>query len=85
MAVLTEEQWMNWKGCFHWMRLHLEFEPIQVVIISKWMDKHINGWWYYERESSGRTLMVFEDTTEMVAFKLWVSGNPFERDHGDVT
>jgi hypothetical protein len=83
--MLTVEQWRAWKGKFSWMREHREYSPIQVAIIEKWMERHCSGWWYFEKESAGKTLVVFEDQTEMVTFRIWVADNPFERDHGDVS
>lgn len=85
MKLLTAEQWHAWKGSFYWMRVHREFEPIHVAIMQKWMDLHCSGWWYFEKEGAGRSLVVFENQSEMVAFRMWIADNPFERDHGDVT
>lgn len=85
MRMLTAEEWHAWKGKFSWMRMHYEFKPIHEAIIQKWMAFHCQGWWYYESEGAGRTLVVFEHSSEMVAFRIWVADNPFEKDHGNVT
>jgi hypothetical protein len=85
VTMLTAKEWQAWKGKFSWMRVHYEFQPIHTTIIEKWMSMHCQGWWYYEKESANQTLVCFEHSSEMVAFKIWVVDNSFDRDHGDVT
>ncbi len=84
MALLTAEQWRKVDGAFSWMKVNVEFAAIHVTIIQKWMERHCSGWWYYESEMKGKTLVVFEDANEMVMFRIWMTDNPFDDDHGQV-
>jgi len=85
MTRLTAEQWRAINTAFVWMRVEIELQPIRETIITKWLDRHVQGWWYMEADGKDRYLFVFENSSEMVAFKIWISDNPFERDHGEFT
>jgi len=84
MALLTSDEWRAYKGKFHWMKVKENFSPIHLQIIEKWIDLHVTGWWYFDKEATDRYLYVFQNDSEMVAFKIWLSDRPFDKDNGDV-
>jgi hypothetical protein len=82
---LTSEEWHDLKPPFQWMRVRQETWPKFLFEIA---EKHLynatQGYWYHMDEGSGKHLFIFEEQTDMVAFKLWLASEPFEKDFGEI-
>lgn len=84
MIKLTDEQWAKLHSKFCWCRVDGIQTTIHREILEKWLNLHTSGWWYSNIESSTSSLYIFEQQEDMVLFKVWVSDEPFKRDHGDM-
>lgn len=84
---LTPEEWSAIKPPFHWIKIKDNASKVEVEIVNKWLDQQCGGWWYdgASSGSSGTILYVFESPGDMVAFKLWLTTNPFDQESGGIS
>jgi hypothetical protein len=58
---------------------HPTWRPSHRAIITKWLDVNSNGWVCFD----GADLYIFEKTADLLFFKIWITGDPFE-DSGEI-
>lgn len=76
MAVLTYAEWREVKGTFYWCRFDTNTPAEHLQIVTKWLTSHASGWSYAEEEYK-QIMVAFELDSELLMFRMWLSGDPF--------
>jgi hypothetical protein len=83
---LTREEWMALKPPFHWLRVRkAEWHGFLFEIVEKYLYNHTSGFWYHGTETNDEHIFIFESDADMVAFKLWLTNDPFSKNGGEIT
>ena len=88
MPKLTSLEWDAQQApfCFMHIRTPGYWKPTHFTIVEKWLNANVQGWWWHDGSTAAdeKHCFVFERNADRVAFKLWISDDPFEREGGEI-
>lgn len=74
MRRLTDDEWIVAQEPFSFLRaIYTGWTPKHRYSVSTWLDDHPSAGWFYETGQA----VIFEHSDDTLAFKVWISGDPF--------
>lgn len=77
MRRLTDDEWIVTVEPFSFLRaIYSGWTPKHRYIVSTWLEDHASTGWFYETGQA----VIFERSDDALAFKVWISADPFGLD-----
>ena len=77
MKRLSDDEWFAIRQPFSFLRSHyVGWSAKHRYIVSTWLEQKDGGWFYETGEA-----VIFERSEDALAFKVWISGDPFGLHH----
>jgi hypothetical protein len=77
---LSHKAFMAVEPPIYWVRVDTgKWSSVHEKLVAEFLKKQIAGWWYRDGN-----IFCFGDKGDRVHFALWVKGNAFREDYGEV-